>query len=158
MKLLQRRGKTHDYDQARPLPDEAVEPQPEHEEPKLAEPGPTDLSKRDYIAIVRRAFKQAMKDHITNIAAALAYYAFLAIPSALLLGLGLFSLIAGPHAVTTIVDKLGTVMPSQATSLIKGSLKNMTQKDAAGAVLIGIGGLLPPLSLRGAVENLLWGP
>jgi membrane protein len=156
MKLLQRRGKTHAYDEPRPLPDEAPQPQPEHEEPKLAEPGPTDLSKRDYIAIVRRAFKQAMKDHITNIAAALAYYAFLAIPSALLLGLGLFSLIAGPHAVTTIVDKLGTIMPSQATSLLKDSLQNMTQKQAAGAVLIGIGGLLALWSLGGAMQNLMW--
>src|ERR671934_710652 len=156
MKLLQRRGKTHDYDEPRPLPDEALEPQPEHDEPRLAEPRPLDLSKRDYLAILRRAFKQAMKDHITNIAAALAYYAFLAIPSALLLGLGLFSLIAGPHAVTTIVDKLGTIMPSQATSLLKDSLQNMTQKQAAGAVLIGIGGLLALWSLGGAMQNLMW--
>src|ERR671937_437000 len=122
MKLLQRRERTDDYVEPRPLPDEALEPQPEHDEPRLAEPRPLDLSKRDYLAILRRAFKQAMKDHVTNIAAALAYYAFLAIPSALLLGLGLFSLIAGPHAVTTIVDKLGTIMPSQATSLLKDSL------------------------------------
>src|ERR671937_2475308 len=156
MKLLQRRERTDDYVEPRPLPDEALEPQPEHDEPRLAEPRPLDLSKRDYLAILRRAFKQAMKDHVTNIAAALAYYAFLAIPSALLLGLGLFSLIAGPHAVTTIVDKLGTIMPSQATSLLKGSLKNMTQKDAAGAALIGIGGLLAVWSLGGAMQNVMW--
>src|SRR6266571_2759507 len=156
MKLLQRRGQTHDYDEPRPLPDEVPEPQPEHEEPKLGEPRPRDLSKRDYVATLRRAFKQASKDHITNVAAALAYYAFLAIPSALLLGLGLFSLIAGPHAVTTIVDKLGTILPSQATSLLEGSLKNMTQKQAAGAALIAIGGLLALWSLGGAMQNLMW--
>src|ERR671934_2487401 len=121
MKLLQRRGKTHAYDEPRPLPDEAPQPQPEHEEPKLAEPTPTDLSKRDYVAILKRAVKEANRDHITNLAAALAYYAFLAIPSALLIAAGVFTLLAGPHAVSTIVDKLGTIIPDQARSLLSGS-------------------------------------
>src|SRR5439155_13505773 len=100
MKLLQRhRGQentsTDDYYAERPLPDEAPEPQPEHEEPKLADPGPSDLSSRDYLAILRRAVKKFNQDHMTNIAAALAYYAFLAIPSALLIAVGLFGLLAG---------------------------------------------------------------
>src|SRR5436190_24369547 len=85
-----------DYYAERPLPDEAPEPQPEREEPRLADPGPSDLSKRDYLAIVRRAVKKFNQDHMTNIAAALAYYAFLAIPSALLIAVGLFGLLAGP--------------------------------------------------------------
>src|SRR5436309_4068637 len=107
MKLLQRNRRTepetsYDYYAERPLPDEAPEPQPEHEEPRLAEPGPSDLSKRDYFAILRRAFKEFSNDHMTNIAAALAYYAFLAIPAALMVAGGLFGLLAGPSAVTTL--------------------------------------------------------
>src|SRR5439155_25033347 len=96
----------------------APEPQPEHGEPRLWDPEPTELSKRDYLAILKRALKEANRDHITNLAAALAYYAFLAIPSALLIAAGLFSLLAGPHAVTTIVDKLGTIIPGQAQTLL----------------------------------------
>ena len=61
-----------------------TEPQPERREPKLAEPTPTDLSKRDWMAIFTRAGKESMNDHVTNLAAALAYYAFLAIPAVLL--------------------------------------------------------------------------
>src|SRR6059036_3590964 len=98
----------------RPPPDEAPmedapQPQPEHHEPRLGDPEPADLSKRDYVAILKRALKEANRDHITNLAAALAYYAFLAIPSALLIAAGVFSLVAGPHAVTTVVDKLGAI-------------------------------------------------
>jgi membrane protein len=116
----------------------------------------TELSRQDYAAIVRRALKRASRDHITNIAAALAYYAFLAIPSVLLVGVGLFSLLAGPDAVNTLVDKLGTLMPAQATSLIRDSLTQITQKQAAGAALIGIGGLLALWSVGGAMQNVMW--
>jgi membrane protein len=138
------------------LPDEAPQPQPEHGEPKLAEPTPTTLSKRDYFAILRRAVKEASDDHITNIAAALAYYAFLAIPSALLVALGVFSLVASPDTVTTLVDKLGTIMPAEATALIGDSLRQMTERDAAGATLIGVGGLLALWAVGGAMQNVMW--
>ena len=49
---------------------------------------------------------------MTNLAAALAYYAFLAIPAALLVAAGLFGLLAGPHAVTTVIDKLHGIIPA----------------------------------------------
>src|SRR5881628_1625144 len=124
MRLLQRRKTGQDDSTERPLPDEAPEPQPEHDEPRLEDPGPTQLSKRDYVAIVRRALKKFNADHMTNIAAALAYYAFLAIPSALLLAAGLFSLVASPQSITTLIDKLHGIMPGQATTLLEGSLRN----------------------------------
>jgi membrane protein len=165
MRLLQRKSRSEgesqaarddDYYAGRPLPDEAPEPQPEREEPRIPEPGVRDLSKRDYVAIIRRAFKQASKDHITNLAAALAYYAFLAIPSALLIALGVFTLLAGPHAVTTIIDKLNSIMPGQARDLLKGSLTSMTKKQAAGVTLVGVGGFLALWSMSGAMQNLMW--
>ena len=131
-----------EYEMARPLPDEAPEPQPELEEPRLADPGPADLSKRDYVAILRRALKEFSNDHMTNLAAALAYYAFLAIPAALMVAVGLFSLLAGPQAVTTLIGKLHGIVPGQATSLLQGSLKNMTQHKGTGITVLSIGGAL----------------
>jgi len=157
--LLHRRGSDTENGhgpRGRPVPDEAPQPQPEHREPKLADPEPTDLSKRDHLAILKRAFKRANEDHVTNLAAALAYYAFLAIPSALLIAIGLFGIFASPQDVSTLVDKLGTIMPSQATSLINDSLTQMTQRDAGGAVLLGLGGLLAVWSLGGAMQNVMW--
>lgn len=60
MKLLHRHREdeleSEDQNESdRSIPDEAPQPQPEREEPKLAEPTPADLSKRDYVAIVKRA-------------------------------------------------------------------------------------------------------
>ena len=140
----------------RPTPDEAPEPQPEHEEPRLRDPEPTDLSKRDYVAIVKRAAKESLNDHITNLAAALAYYAFLAIPALLLVVVGLFSLLATPDTINSLIDQLAKVMPAEAVGLVEDSLTNMTQKQAQGAVLVGIGGLLALWSMGGAMQNLMW--
>ena len=159
MKLLNRnRGESDapEAEEGRPLPDEAPEPQPEREEPRLEDPGPTDLSKRDHVAIIKRAVKQANDDHITSLAAALAYYAFLAIPSLLLIAAGLFGLIAGPDAITSIMNKLHGVIPSQATSLLQGSLRRLTEKQGTSITLIAVGGVLALWSLSGAMQNVMW--
>jgi len=149
--LLQRRDDRVADDHGRPVPDEAPPSQPEVHQPQHR------LSKREYAGVVGRAFKNAKADHVSNLAAALAYYAFLAIPSTLLVAVGLFSLFASPSDVTSIVNELGKVMPAQATSLIHDSLTRMTQKQAAaGATLLAIGGLLAVWSLGGAMQNVMW--
>jgi membrane protein len=160
VKLLRRTDRARktedDYYAERPLPDEAPEPQPERAEQALADPGPRDLSKRDYFAIVRRAVKEFSRDHMTNIAAALAYYAFLAIPAALMVAVGVFSLVAGPGAVTTLIGKLHGIVPGQATTLLQGSLANMTQHKGTGIAVLSVGSALALWSLTGAMQNIMW--
>ena len=134
----------------------APEPEPELEEPRLEDPRPTDLSKRDYLAILKRAAKRANKDHVTSLAAALAYYAFLAIPAALLLAAGLFGLLADANAVTTIIKDLHGIVPSQVSSLIEGSLRRLTQQNSTSITLIVVGAVLALWSLSGAMQNVMW--
>jgi membrane protein len=135
---------------------EAPEPQPEREEPRLEDPGPTDLSMRDYLAIVKRAFKGASEDHITSLAAALAYYAFLAIPATLLIAAGVFGLLAGPDAVETLIGKLHGIVPSEVTDLIRGSLNRLTETQSTSITLIAVGGVLALWTLSGAMHNVMW--
>ena len=158
MKLLRRDGAAtrEPEDRGRPMPDEAPEPQPEREEPRLDDPGPTDLSKRDYLAILKRAFKGANQDHITSLAAALAYYAFLAIPATLLIAAGVFGLVAGPDAVDTLIDKLHGIAPAEATDLIRGSLNRLTETQGTSITLIAVGGVLALWTLSGAMQNVMW--
>jgi membrane protein len=161
MKLLHRRQRSprrtqRPQSRARSPQPDAQEPEPEpeheHEEPTLAEP----TQKRNGVAIVWRALRKASHDHITSVAAALAYYTFLVIPSGLLIVLGAFSLFAAPDTVATLVDKLATIMPAEATSLVKDSLTQMTERDTAGATLVGVGGLLAIWALGGAMQNVMW--
>ena len=138
------------------LPAEAPPPQPEREEPRLEEPSPGDLSKRDYFAVLRRSIKEASDDHVTALGAALAYYAFLAIPSVLLVVVGVFSLTAGPGSVDTVIDKIGTLMPSEARRLLDQSLTNLTRKQAQAGTIVGVGGLLALWAMSGAMQNVMW--
>jgi membrane protein len=135
---------------------EVPQPQPERAEPRIQDPDVSDLSRRDWVAIFKRAVRESMNDHITNFAAALAYYEFLAIPAALLIAVGIFGLVASPHDVTTLVDKLGGVVPGQAQTLIEQSLTRMTQNQSTGITALVIGSVLALWSLTGAMQNLMW--
>ena len=137
--------------------EEATQPQPEHDEPKLQDPSPTELSLRDYRAIVVRAGKEALDDHITNLAAAIAYYSFLAIPSLLLVAVGAFSLFASPEAIGTITEKLAGIVPREALTLIDDSLRRVTENNASSGIVMAVVGLvLAVWSLTGAMQTLMW--
>jgi membrane protein len=153
VKLLQK--KPERGPQIRDEEKHVLSPQPERREPKLADPGLTDLSWRDYKAIIIRAGKEALDDQITDLAAALAYYSFLAIPSILLVALGVFSVFAEPSAVQTLVEKVGTVAPAEATALLDDSLTRMTQNDSGGWAMAAVGFVLAFWTTTGAMTSLM---
>ena len=111
---------------------------------------------RDYWAVVVRGVRGALADNATNLAAAVAFYAFLAIPSALLIAVGAFSLLAGPSAGHTIMSHLATVMPKNAVSLLGKSLTRTTHAHSGGVALIIIGGVLALWTLSGAMQTVMW--
>jgi membrane protein len=134
-----------------------IEPQPEQKEPRLADPTPSDLSRRDWMAIFVRAAKQSMEDHVTNLAAALAYYAFLAIPAALLVAVAIFGLVADADAVTTIVNKLQSVAPEEALTLIRDTLNRVTETtSSSGITMLVVGSVLALWTVTGAMDTLMW--
>lgn len=133
------------------------QPQPEREERSLAEPPPGDLSKRDYVAILFRAGRESVRDHIANLAAALAYYAFLAIPSVLLVAVGVFSLVGDEDAVGEIIDRLGGVVPPEALTLLEENLERVIEAQSnSGIALIAVGSVLALWTVTGAMNTLMW--
>jgi membrane protein len=139
------------------LPEGATPPQPEHEEPRLADPRLRDLTFRDWRAILLRAVKQANTDAITDIAAALAYYAFLAMPAALLIAVGVFARTAGPDTIQSLMDRLEGVVPAEAIQLIEESLTRVTENQSGGLVLIVLGLVLALWTTTGAMNALMRG-
>jgi membrane protein len=85
-----------------------------------------------------------------------AYCAFLAIPSAMLVGLGLFSLLAGPSTVNSLLDRLSTVLPASVIDLIDQSLTRTTQAHSGGVVMIVVGVVFALWSLSGAMQTVMW--
>jgi membrane protein len=109
------------------------------------------------LGIVKRAFKGIGEHNLTNIAAALAYYAFLAIPSVLMVAVGVFALVGDPGDVQSLVDRLGNVVPAEAQQLIQDSLTRMTGNTGTGISVLVIGILLALWSVTGAMQTLMWG-
>jgi membrane protein len=147
MRLLKRGNEREEDERAGDEADLSAEeedvptPQPELREPELADPGLTDLSKSDYKAIVVRAVKQALAHGITDSAAALAYYSFLAVPAVLLVAVGLFSLIASPEAITT--------------QLIEDSLRRMRENANGSLAMVIVGFALALWTTTGAMTAFM---
>jgi membrane protein len=145
------RGEPH------PLPEGATPPQPELEEPRLGDPGIRDLSSRDWRAVLVRAVKETRQDGVTDTAAALAYYAFLAIPAALLVSLGVFSVLAGPDTIERLLDELGKIVPAETIDLLRESLTRAIENRSGGLALIVLGFLLALWTATGAMNALMRG-
>jgi len=135
----------------------APTPQPERREPKLADPGLRDLSKRDWKAVVVRAGKEAKEDRITDVAAMLAYYAFLSIPAVLLVTLGLFTVLAGRDTVDSLLGQLQGVVPPETIELLDESLKRTLENQGGGVVMVLVGVVLALWTSTGAMGGLMRG-
>src|SRR4051794_3860154 len=162
--------RAYEQERGRPLPDAAPEngrddhespsqnsddspaPQPELTEPTLDDPGLADLSKRDWVAIFKRAGKESLDDNVPMIASALAYSSFFAIPSVLLVTVGLFTLIASPETITNLMEHFRTFMPGDATRLLNDSLKQLDSKPSSGIIMTVVGLVLAVWSVTGAMN------
>jgi membrane protein len=126
-----------------PVPKESAGiPPPERDEPQLSAPGLRDLSFRDWRAIFVRAFERFLEDHGTMLASALAYSTFLAIPSVLLVAVGVFSLVAGPATISSLMDHFSQVMPAEVTNLLGGSLRRLNERPSTGIAMTAVGAAL----------------
>jgi membrane protein len=132
-------------------------PQPETREPKLADPGLTDLTHRDWAAIFVRAAKESLDDNVPMLASALAYSSFFAIPSLLLLALGLFTLVSGPETIRDLMDRMDTFIPAEATQLLSESLTRLEAQPSAGLVITILGLVLALWAATGAMTTYMAG-
>jgi len=114
-------------------------------------------SGRGYLDLLKRAFKEFRENHLTSVAAALAYYAFLAIPSVLLVAVGIFGLVSDPGGAAALVDRLSNVMPEQAQELLRDSLARLTNDRGNSLTILLVGIVLALWSLTGAMQNVMWG-
>ena len=107
--------------------------------------------------ILRRTVDEARDDKITTTAQALAYSLFLAIPAAFLVTLGVFSLVASPDDVATLIDRLKGVIPAEAAELLGESLTRSAGAGSGGVFLTIFGLLLALWTTTSAATALMDG-
>ena len=118
-------------------------------------PGLSGLSVRDWRTMFVRAFKKFLEHNGTMLASALAYATFFAIPAVLLLVVGVFTLLAGPETISSLMAHFSHVMPDQATSLLGGSLHRLEQHPTSGITMTIVGFVLALWSTTGAMTSYM---
>ena len=119
----------------------------ERTSPSMLEPddprkpdAPTDLTKRSWFYVLRKTMHEFSEDQCTDLAAALTYYAVLAMFPAMIALISILGVIGeGPKAVKTIHDTLEPLVSSNVLKIITDNLDNVVNAPGAGvALVIGI--------------------
>jgi membrane protein len=105
--------------------------------------------------IVVQAAKRMPADNMPMIASALAYSTFFAIPSVLLMVVGLFTLIAGPGTIDSMIHHLSSVMPAQATQLLQSSLQRLDRQPSESVAITAVGFVLALWATTGAMTSYM---
>src|SRR3954453_19188132 len=162
-KRTSRERGTYDATAVRPVPDEA--PLDDEARPRPAQPaeggtrdaGVTDLRMRDWLQIIKKAGKNTIEHNMPMIAQALAFSTFMAIPAVLLVVLGVFTLVAGPQTITSLMQHFSSVMPEQATQLLGSSLTRLSNHPSACVAMTVVGFALALWSTTGAMTTYMAG-
>jgi membrane protein len=112
---------------------------------------------RETYDIAVTAVRGILQAHLTDVAASLAYYAFLAIPATLLVAAGVFGLFAGDTAIQDLLDRLDGVVPEDALTLIEDSLTRITSSSQSGLGLAAVGLIVALWTSVGAMSALMRG-
>lgn len=117
--------------------DEPID-RPSHAKHARGGPRPVDpLSKQ---AMLRRVVKEAAEDRITDWAAALTYYAVLAIFPSLIVMVSLIGLVGDPAATTeAFTDIVGSLGPDATTEALQGPIESVTSSRRRAGIGLGLG-------------------
>jgi membrane protein len=116
----------------------------------VAAEGPTDLRKRSWIGVLKRTVTEFSDDKLTDWAAALTYYAVLAIFPALIVMVSVLGLI-GESATQPLIDNLGSVAPGPAKEIFTSAIENIQGSQGAAGVFFVVGLLAAIWSASGYI-------
>ena len=115
------------------------------------------MTLRDVTTVLRRAAKDSLDDDVPMVAQALAYSLFLAIPAILLVVLGVFSLFADASTIESLIDRTRNVMPEEAASLLRDSLRRTSESSSSGIAMTAFGLALAVWTTTSAATGLMKG-
>ncbi len=124
---------------------------------------PTDLPPSGWFATLKRTAKEFQDDNLTDWAAALTYYAVLALFPALLVLVALLGLVGQyPQTTNSLLDIVGKLGPSSAVDTFRKPIEGVVQSKGGAGALLGFGLLGALWSASGYIgaffraSNIVW--
>jgi membrane protein len=111
---------------------------------------PTQLKRRAWWQVLKRTVFEFRDDNLTDWAAALTYYAILAIFPALIVLVSILGL-AGDSATNTVLDNINQLGPGPAQDIVSGAIKQIASSQGAAGVAFVLGLLAALWSASGYV-------
>ncbi|MGQ7297290.1 YihY/virulence factor BrkB family protein [Quadrisphaera sp. KR29] len=105
---------------------------------------PTDLTKRSWTYVLRKTFREFTADGCLDLAAALVYYAVLALFPGLVAIISLVGVLGqGPQTTQTLLDVVGGFAPSTVTDQLRPIIDQLQENQGAGlGLVVGLLGAL----------------
>ncbi len=101
---------------------------------------PTDLPRRSWLGVARRAFTESKDDNITDWAAALTYYGVLALFPAMIVFLALLNLFGQEQkTVDTFTEIIRSLGPETAVDTFRKVIASVVQDRGGAGALLGVG-------------------
>ncbi len=116
-----------------------TEPAPDPEDPRKPD-SPTDLTKPSFLYVLRKTAREFRNDQCTDLAAALTYYAVLALFPAILAVVSLLGVFGqGRRTTQAILDIATDLVPASVVDTLRPTIEQLVQAPSAGfALVIGI--------------------
>jgi len=117
---------------------------------------PTEIPKRGWVQILKRAWAESKTDQVPLLAAGVAFYSFLSLFPAMIAAVTVYGLIADPRTVAEQTQQLTEALPNDAASLISSQLKAITQtpeQSLGFGLLVAL--MLALWSAAGGVGNVV---
>ena len=99
---------------------------------------PGELDKGSWWQALKRTFREFKEDNLTDWAAALTYYAVLAVFPALLALVSILGLL-GDSTTQSLIDNLGQVAPGPAQDIFTSAIENLQQDQGAAGIMLIVG-------------------
>jgi membrane protein len=105
---------------------------------------PSDLHKRSWVYVLRKTVREFGKDQCTDLAAALTYYAVLALFPALVALVSLLGVVGqGPSTVDALLEIVDRLGPASAVDSLRPTIEQLSTARGAGlALVLGLAGAL----------------
>jgi len=101
---------------------------------------PSELSARSWWAVLRRSVREAKRDNLTDWAAALTYFAILAIFPALIVLVALVGLFGQyPDTTNALLKIVGKLGPHAAVKTFRGPITSVVRHKGGAGALLGVG-------------------
>ncbi|MEA2282246.1 MAG: rane protein [Solirubrobacteraceae bacterium] len=102
--------------------------------------GPEHARKGGLVQTLKRTMTEFSEDELTDSAAALTYYAVLAVFPALIALVSIVGLVGDPQTITKgLTDIVGSIAPKSAVAALKGPIQGITKSSGTAGILLIVG-------------------